>query len=103
MTKDEILQLSKECVTENISASRLITSKPCFIFGVNIIPTTPSTVAILYLRNGELVTSDILIGFKGVDGMLTYAPILPVYFNKGLYLELNSNVGQSSVQYLLSH
>ena len=95
------LDLSKECITEYVTSSGMVTSKPCFIFDVVVSPTDADTKSIAYLRNGELVTSPILINFSARNAHPLQAACLPIYFTRGLYVELNTNVVGVTVHYLI--
>lgn len=95
------LDLSKLCTTEYVTSSRMVTTKPCWIFDIVISPTDADSKSIAYMRNGEIATSDILMNFSARYSHPLQAACLPMYFSKGLYVELNTNVVGVTVQYLI--
>jgi len=94
-----ILDLSKSCSTEYITGSRKVTHKPCYLFKVLVAPTIIGTASRAYLRNGETSSADILLDLASQYAHPTHEGELPIYFNRGLYVELNSNVVGITVQY----
>ena len=97
----EILKLSKEASTEYVTGSRKVTQKPCWVLNVVAHPTNAGAVTLGYLRNGEIVTAEILYAYASQYSFPTHMGILPIYFNKGLYIELNTNLTGMTVQYLV--
>ena len=79
---------SKRLITEYITHSRLVTFWPCFLFSSLISPHIFSVDGQVRLRNGELISSDILINLKTSLEHPTHDYSFPVYFNRGLYVEL---------------
>ena len=96
----ECLEASKKCSTEYVTSSRMVTSRPCFIFDIVISPTDADAKSIAYLRNGETINAGILMNFSARYSHPLQAACLPMYFNKGLFVELNTNVVGVTVQYL---
>jgi len=94
-----ILDLSKHCSTEYITGSRKVTHKPCYLFKVVVAPTTIGTASRAYLRNGETSSGEILLDLASQYAHPTHGDEFPIYFNKGLYVELNTNVVGVTVQY----
>ena len=97
----ECLDLSKLCVTEYVTSSRMVTARPCWLFDIVVSPTDADAKSIAYLRNGETATSDIYLNFSARYSHPLQAACLPMYFNQGLYVELNTNVVGVTVQYLI--
>jgi len=96
-----ILDLSKESTLEYVTASRCLTSHPCYVLQVIVDPTNAAAVTQNYLRNGETSTSDILLGLASQFTHTTHIGHFPLYFNKGLYVEKGANTDGITVQYLL--
>ena len=94
-----ILDLSRHCFTQYITSSRVVTAKPCFLFKVLIAPTTVGTATRGYIRNGETIAADIVLNLGAQYAHPTHDGDIPIYFNRGLYVELNSNVVGVTVQY----
>uniref|UniRef100_A0A6H1ZNK0 Uncharacterized protein n=1 Tax=viral metagenome TaxID=1070528 RepID=A0A6H1ZNK0_9ZZZZ len=94
-----VLDLSEHCSTEYITGSRMVTAKPCYVFKVLVAPTTIGTASRVYARNGEAVTSPIVLDLGAQYAHPTHDGELPIFFNRGLYIELNSNVAGVTVQY----
>ena len=97
----EILKISKEASTEYVTASRSVTAKPCWIFNVIVDPTNATLVIQGYLRNGEMIASEILVGLASQFSNPTHIPAFPLYFNRGLFVELNANIAGVTIQYLV--
>lgn len=96
-----ILELSKHCATEYITGSRKVTAKPCYVYKVVVAPETIGDPSRTYLRNGETSTSEILLDLAAQYAHPTHVGELPIFFNRGLYVELNDNVIGVTVQYSL--
>ena len=94
-----LLDFSRHCSTEYITGSRMVTSKPCFLCKVLVAPTTIGTASRVYLRNGEIISDDVLLNLGSQYAHPTHDGDIPIYFNKGLYVELNTNVVGVTVQY----
>jgi len=101
LKESEILKISKECFTEYVTASRTVTAKPCWVFNVIIDPINAILVTQCYLRNGEMLASEILVGIATQFSNPDHIGGFPMYFNKGLYVELNTNLTGMTVQYLV--
>jgi hypothetical protein len=96
-----ILDLSKHCSTEYVTVSRKVTHRPCYVFKVIVSPTTTGTATRCYLRNGETSNAPILLNLGGQYAHPTHDGELPIYFNKGLYVELGQNEDGATVQYFV--
>jgi len=83
-----IPEFSKKAITEYLTLSRVVTEKPCYLFASLVTPNPSSIDCNAHLRNGEIITSDILLNLKTQyeHCMHHYTP--PIYFNRGLYVEL---------------
>lgn len=95
-----LLELSKECTTERVTASRCITAKPCWVLDVLISPNDANAYWDACLTNGELVTSYRLLQLIGRYGTTHFAFPHPIYFNNGLTVLIVENIGALTIQYL---
>ena len=98
--KESILELAKDCSVEFVAGSRVITSRPCFVFGCVITPDNADNKTQIHLRNGETNLSDILLSFKARYSHPVHTACPPVHFNKGLYVHNIDNVDGITIQYL---
>jgi len=99
-----MLELSKQCITEYVTSSRMVTAKPCHVFSIVVDPTDAAAATKVYLRNGETSVSDILLGLGAQYSHVTHVGHTPIYFNKGLYVDLaigGDNEDGVTVQYLI--
>jgi len=96
----ELLKLAKEASVEYVTGSRAVTAKPCWILNVIVDPTDATLVTQGYLRNGEMIASEILVGLASQFSHPTHIPAFPLYFNRGLFVELNTNIAGVTVQYI---
>jgi len=95
-----ILKLSRLATTEYVIISRMITDRPCWVYNVAIDPTDATLVTQNYLRNGEVATDPILFGLASQFTHTTHVGHFPIYFNRGLYVELSDNTTGIMIQYL---
>ena len=95
-----LLKVSKECTTTRVVTKGCLSHRPCFVFCVIIEPETIANVSRVYAKNGETEAADILIAFGGQYAHPSHIATLPVYFNKGLYIDLETNALSCTVQYL---
>ena len=98
--KKPILELSKECSVEFVTASRVITSRPCFVFSAVITPDDTDNKSQVHLRNGETALSDILFSFKAKFAHPLHFAYPPIHFNKGLYVHIVDNADGVTIQYI---
>jgi len=98
--KKAILDLAKDCSVEYMTASKTITSRSCYLFGMVMKPEDSDDLAVVNLRNGETVLDDILIGHATKYARTPEMPNTPVYFNRGLYVEISGKVTGVFIQYL---
>ena len=98
--KCERLVISKACVTTRVLADGVVSDKPGWLFCVVIEPETIANVSRVYARNGERALADIVIAFGGQYSHPSHIASIPVYFNRGLYVELETNAVSCTVQYL---
>lgn len=94
-----ILELSKMCVVKRLTASGMVTSKPCYVFFISACPDNGGLVYEGALHNGETSSEEILYDIKGLYGQNKANPSLPLYFNKGLYAAITANLESIIVQF----
>lgn len=95
-----VLELARLATTEHITASRKISAKPVWLFCCVVTPSAVDGGAIVYLRNGETDAAEKLYDFRGQYSQLTHNGPFPIYFNRGLYIELSTGAQGVTVQYL---
>jgi len=95
-----ILELSRMASTEFITVSRKITDRPCWVVRVIVDILANDKTGLATLRNGETSTSQILAVLFGQYSCPILQGGLPVYFNKGLYIEFGEDTTGVMVQYL---
>ena len=83
-----IPEFSRKAITEYLTSSRVVTEKPCYLFASLVAPHAFSVDCQARLRNGEMVTSDILLNLKTQYEQCMHGYSPPIYFNRGLYVEL---------------
>ena len=99
----ELLKISKECSTEYVTSSRRVTSKPCWVFLVLLNPEDAVLVSQAYIRNGETSSAEIILAPASQFGYNNPIGPIPVYFNKGIYVDLATNITGATIQYLFDH
>jgi len=98
--KKAILELAKDCSVEFVTGSRVVTSRPCFIFSCVISPEDADNKSEVYLRNGETALSEKLLSFKARYSHPLHFACPPIHFNKGLYVHNIDNVDGITIQYI---
>lgn len=98
---EAMLELSKQCITEYITSSRMVTAKPCYLFVAVVTPDAPDAGSIAYIRNGETSSADIVFNLQGQFAHPSHAGCIPIYLNKGMYFEKSTNCKAITVQYLI--
>lgn len=98
--KEAILDLAKDCNALYVTGSRRITSRPCFVFSAVITPDNADNKSQVHLRNGETALGDILFSFKARYSHPLHYACPPVYFNRGLYVDIVDNVDGITIQYI---
>jgi len=96
-----VLEIGRHAITERVTTSRCLSSRPCWLINVIVEPGNAGAESYVTVRNGETAAADILIGFRGQYSHPTHNGPFPVYFNRGLYIELNKNADAAFVQYLI--
>lgn len=95
-----VLELSKACSVRRLTASGLVSHKPCFVFYVNICPTDGAALYEGAVHNGETSGAEVLLDIERQYGQDNPKFLVPMYFNKGIYLALTTNMKSITIQYL---
>ena len=95
-----ILEVSKACVTVRKTASGLVTHRPAYVFFISSCPTDGAALYEGAVHNGETSGADVLIDIERQYGQDHSQLALPVYFNRGIYLALTTNMKSITIQYL---
>jgi len=95
-----ILELSKACSVRRFEASSVVTAKPCYVFFISACPTDGAALYEGALHNGESSSDENLLDIESQYAQDYYEFYPPLYFNRGLYLALTTNMKSITVQYL---
>jgi len=99
MERFEIERWSKDIRTERVTVSRCIASGPCFIHHLAL-ASNSSGAATADIYNGVSAKGDLKIDMTTIDDYYAqhdYWP--PMYFGRGIHVELGSNVLSVIVRY----
>lgn len=96
-----LLEFSRLATTEYVTASRVISARPCWLLCAVVTPEAPENGSIVYLRNGETALSEILYNYQGQYAHPTHCSPVPVYFNRGMYAEISTGAKAITLQYLI--
>lgn len=92
----------KKVQTDRVSDDTIITKRPCFLFAADLVADSGGA-GTAYLRDGEHTSADIIIDLSApTSDKDTRRWIVPVYFKKGLYVDVVSHVTSVVVQYLIA-
>jgi len=97
---DALLELARISTTTRVTTSRCLTARPCWVFCAIVEPDNIDNKLRAYLRNGETINNDILIALGARYAHPSHSSTVPIFFNQGLYVELNDNVTSVMVQYI---
>lgn len=98
---EEILSNWRNVKTELFSADKCVSKYPCFLFSISI-ASNGSGVADAEVYNGQNTNGVRLLGLRCADNDEKHRLFVPpVYFNRGLYLDIVDNVEAVTVQYLI--
>ena len=95
-----LLELSRLAVTECVTTTRLVTSKPCWVLFVSFAPIDAAALFLASLENSEITLVDTLIQCRSFYGQTKIQPPIPLYFNRGLFVTLEYNTKSVTLQYL---
>jgi len=99
MTREEVEQWSKDIRTERITSSCCVAAGPCFIYHLAL-GSNSSGVTTATIYNGVSPKADVKIEMTTIDDYFAqhdYWP--PMYFDRGVYVELGNNVLSVIVRY----
>jgi len=89
----------KEWITRNLIADELLNLGPCFVKHISLIADDAQSASVL-IYNGHDTSGDIFFSIlvsKYKDFSDDFA--IPVYFNKGLYVDIGEYVASFIIQY----
>jgi len=95
-----LLEISKLCITTRVTANVSVCKRPCWLVGLIVEPETIANVTRVYARNGESEQAEILIPYGAQYAQPIHHSVFPVYFNRGLYIDLETNALSCTVQFL---
>ena len=97
---EAILELGKACSLVMMTASGQITPGPSYIFSFDLSPDNAAAVWQLDIYNGENAAGEHKFCMEGqfVPRHLCYST--PLYFRRGIYVALTTNICSVTVQFL---
>ena len=96
-----LLEMSRLAFTERVATDRVVSAKPLWLLSACIEPNDVDDKYTVKLRNGETATSEFLYYLKGRYSHTDLNMNYPIYFNRGLHIELVTNADAVTVQYLV--
>jgi len=99
MDRKEIEQYARDIRTERVATSRCVASGPCYIYHLAL-GSNSSGVTTATIYNGISDKADVKIEMTAIDDYFAqhdYWP--PMYFDRGIYVALGSNVLSVVVRY----
>lgn len=97
---EEILAQYRKVITERVTASGQVCLTPCFVFAVSVEPTDGNAVFDAHLYDGHSVVSREKLTFTTQNASPIFCPCVPMFFRRGLYVYLETNVASITVVYL---
>ena len=89
---------NKQRQSNYFTADGVISKRPGWLHYAAVIPTGATTNT--YLYDGQNTTGDKIIPLQAAAATLTpFAPAKPIYFKKGLYLDVGTDVSGVFVQW----
>ena len=99
MERIALEELSRDIRTERVTVNRCVAHGPCFVYHLAL-GSNSSGVSTADIYNGISAKGDIKIDMTTIDDYFAqhdYWP--PMYFDRGIYVELGSNVLSVIVRY----
>ena len=96
-----LLELSRLASTERVDTSRKVSAKPVWLLSCCVEVNNAEEKSQVRLHNGETTGGTLVYVLKAQYAHSDHAPGVPVYFNKGLYVELTDNADALTIQYLV--
>ena len=96
---DVIMAYDKTIRTEYFAASRQVSRSPCWVFGF-FVAGADASVKYAMLRNGHNANAPITIRWHARNTFASAISLtVPIYFSRGLYLEMESDLTAVTIQY----
>lgn len=99
-TLDERLAFWRQVITERVTASGQVCVTPCYVFAVSVEATDGSAVIDAHLYDGHSTAEKEKITFTNQYAHPQFCPVVPMFFRRGLYAYLETNVASITVMYL---
>jgi len=96
-----LLELSRLASTERVTSSRMVSAKPCWLLSCCVEPDDAEDKSEVHLINGETSGGEIIYSLKAQYAHADHGTPVPIYFNRGLYINLADNADGLTVQYLV--
>jgi len=96
-----LLELSRLAITERVTSSRMVSSKPVWMITCCVEPDDAEDKSEVHLINGETSGGEIIYSLKAQYAHSDHEHGIPVYFNRGLYVNLADNADAITIQYLV--
>ncbi len=88
-----------DCIIERRTGSGMITPGPSLIFSITASPAVAGASE-LKVYDGENATGNLLYDVIGATGDPEHVVFpLPLYFGRGIYVALTTNMGSVTIQY----
>lgn len=97
---EERLAFWRQVITERVTASGQVCLTPCFVFAVSVEPTDGSAAIDAHLYDGHSTAEREKLTFTSLEGHPQFCPSVPMFFRRGLYAYLETNVASITVMYL---
>jgi len=96
----ELVKDPKEWFLERITSSRCLCVGPCFFQFLNVEPTSTQSDVLIKVFDGQNDQGEHKVSISCLYGHGAILLPQPAYFRRGLYVDLTTNAGAASVQYL---
>ena len=96
----ELVKDPKEWFLERTTKSRCLCVGPCFFQFLNVEPTSTQSDILVKVFDGQNDQGEHKLS---INDLYSHSPVSlpqPAYFRRGLYVDLTTNAGAASVQYL---
>lgn len=93
-----IFEVSKRCETIIITDSSIISQHPCWFMGLKGEHAANDWEFSIKLYNGVNTDAQLYFEVKRYNKDSLLYSIIPIYFNKGLYIENDDNMGTMLIQ-----
>jgi len=103
MYGDLITQMEawKEAQVDQVTADKLVCGKPCFLLSACLVASSVGAATVV-LRDGHSTSGDALITLGAPTSGNDHRNFsFPIYFKKGLYADVGSNVTELDLHYII--